>query len=147
MSDLIVHAGLIAIRLGGYWRGVLIEGPSGAGKSDLALRALDHGFQLVSDDRTLLWISGGLLFGRAPRTLAGALEIRGLDVVGEAFLPLAEVVLVVRCNVPERIPEPAFAEHLGIAAPLIELDPSQASAPAKLSRALTLFDARSKRRI
>ena len=34
---MIRHAGLVARRAGGVWRGVLIEGPSGSGKSDLAL--------------------------------------------------------------------------------------------------------------
>ena len=39
---MIVHAGLIAMRLRGRWRGALIEGPAGAGKSDLALRCLQQ---------------------------------------------------------------------------------------------------------
>ena len=141
------HAGLIAARAGGTWRGVLIEGPAGAGKSDLAIRALEQGFRLVADDRVALWVSAGRLFGRAPDALAGLLEVRGLQVVSLAALPLAEVVLVVRCGAPERIPDPAFADLLGVAVPLIELDPREASAPAKLSRALSHFDARGKRRI
>ena len=51
---MIHHAGLLARWTGGHWRGVLIEGESGSGKSDLALRALDDGWSLVADDRTLL---------------------------------------------------------------------------------------------
>jgi len=141
------HAGLIALRLGGPWRGVLIEGPPGAGKSDLALRCLDAGFCLAADDRVALWVSGGRLFGRAPDSLAGRLEIRGLDVVAVPALPLAEVALVMRCGAPERIPEPSFAEILGVSIPLIALDPRESSAPAKLSRALSHFDAAHKRRI
>ncbi|MBA3881078.1 MAG: aldolase, partial [Sphingobium sp.] len=35
-------------------RAVLIEGRSGAGKSDLALRLIDRGARLVSDDYTLV---------------------------------------------------------------------------------------------
>jgi len=136
---LIRHAGLIAAWAGGSWRGVLIEGPAGAGKSDLAIRALAQGFRLVADDRVALWVSGDRLFGRAPETLAGLLEVRGL--------PLAEVALVVRCGTPERTPDPAFTELLGVSIPLIELDPREASAPAKLSRALSHFDERGKRRI
>ena len=50
------HAGLIAARSNGPWRGVLIEGEAGAGKSDLTLRALAAGFRLVADDRVVLWI-------------------------------------------------------------------------------------------
>jgi serine kinase of HPr protein (carbohydrate metabolism regulator) len=141
------HGGLLAIRTGGAWRGVLIEGPAGAGKSDLALRCLAEGFQLVADDRVALWASAGRLFGRAPDTLFGRLEIRGLDVVSVPARPLAEVTLAVRCGAPERIPDPEFAEILGVSVPLIALDPLEASAPAKLRRALSHFDAAHKRRI
>jgi serine kinase of HPr protein (carbohydrate metabolism regulator) len=143
----IMHAGLIATRLDGFWRGVLIEGPAGAGKSDLALRALDHGFSLVADDRVSLWLSEGRLFGCAPAPLNGLLEVRGLQVVDILALPLAEVVLVARYGTPDRIPEPQYADILGISVPLIEIDPREASAPAKLSRALTHFDGDLKRRI
>ena len=148
---MIRHAGLIAARIGGFWRGVLIEGPSGAGKSDLALRALDAGFALVADDRVLLWACEGRLFGRAPDTLSGLLEIRGLEVVRLAALPFAEIALIARCgapeSIPERMPDPASVELLGVSRPSIEIDPRLASAPAKLRRALSHFDAAHKRRI
>jgi serine kinase of HPr protein (carbohydrate metabolism regulator) len=143
----IVHAGLIAAHRRGYWRGVLVEGSSGAGKSDLALRAEAWGFRLVADDRTILWISAGRVFGGAPPVLAGLLEVRGLDVVATPAVALAEVVLVMRCNIPERLPERRFANLLGVSLPLVEFDPREASAPAKLSRALDLFDLRDNRRI
>jgi HPr Serine kinase C-terminal domain len=143
----ILHAGLIAARLGGAWRGVLIEGPAGAGKSDLALRALDEGFCLVADDRVLLWTAEGRLFGRAPQSLAGLLEVRGLDVIDVGALPFAEIALIARCGTPDRVPAPRSEALLGIATPLIELDPLEASAPAKLRRALSHFDAAHKRRI
>ena len=144
---MILHAGLIAARLGGAWRGVLIVGPAGAGKSDLALRALDQGFCLVADDRVLLWTAEGRLFGRAPQSLAGLLEVRGLDVIDAGALPFAEIALIARCGTPDRVPEPRSEALLGIATPLIELDPLEASAPAKLRRALSHFDAAHKRRI
>jgi len=141
------HAGLIAARSGGAWRGVLIEGSPGSGKSDLALRALDAGFSLVADDRVLLWTCAGRLFGRAPDALAGLIEVRGLQVERVLALPLAEVALVVRCGAPERMPEPRFTEIAGVRTPLIELDPREASAPAKLGRALSHFDGGRKKRI
>jgi serine kinase of HPr protein (carbohydrate metabolism regulator) len=141
------HAGLIARRDRGVWRGVLIEGPSGSGKSDLALRALDAGFRLVADDRVVLWASGGRLYGRAPPALQGAFEVRGLDVVRIAALPLAEVALVVRSGEPERIPEPARDCILNVSLPLVILDLKANSAAAKLSRVLDHFDEASKRRI
>lgn len=144
---MIVHAGLIATRRDGAWRGVLIEGPSGAGKSDLMLRALQAGFRLVADDRVLLWTSGGRLFGRAPDALAGLMEVRGVGVRRFDPLPLAEVALVVRAGTPERMPEPAVTDILGLQIPLGLLALSESSAPAKLSHALAAFDARAKRRI
>src|SRR4051812_25700980 len=96
-ADQPIHAGLVATRRDGRWVGVLIEGSSGVGKSDLALRALDTGFRLVADDRVILWASGGRLFGRAPASLAGLAELRGVGVVSVPFLALCEVVLIVRC--------------------------------------------------
>lgn len=141
------HAGLIAMRLGGVWRGVLIEGPSGAGKSGLALRALSEGFSLVADDRVVLWPCEGRLFGRAPDVLFGLLEVRGLQVIRVPAIPLCEVALIARCAAPERMPEPRSAEICRVATPLIELDPREASAPAKLRRALSHFDEDRKRRI
>ena len=144
---MIAHAGLIATRAGGHWRGVLIEGRSGAGKSSLALRALGEGFRLVADDRVALWVSGGRLYGRAPETLSGLVEVRGLDVVRLTPLPFAEVALVARLGKPERLPDPAFADILGLQVPVIVLPPGELAAPAKLSRALNHFDAAGKKRI
>lgn len=146
-AGLILHAGLIATRVGGFWRSVLIKGPAGTGKSDLALRALSEGFSLVADDRVILWVSEGRLFGRAPDALFGRLEVRGLEVIALPAIPLAEVALVARCGSPERIPPPRSVEILGVSAPLIELDPREASGPAKIRRALSHFDAAHKRRI
>jgi serine kinase of HPr protein (carbohydrate metabolism regulator) len=143
----IAHAGLIATRLGGPWRGVLIEGPSGAGKSDLALRCLDAGFRLVADDRVELFVSQGRLFGAPPGPLAGLIEARGLDILAVSPLPLAEVALVVRLGATERLPEPESAEILGVCLPALTLAPLEASAPAKLSRALALFDGETNRRM
>lgn len=146
-ADHIRHGGLIAVRLGGHWRGVLIEGPPGAGKSDLALRALEQGFSLVADDRVLLWTCAGRLFGRAPDALRGLLEVRGLQVIAVPALPQAQVALVARCGPAERLPDPRLAEILGVSAPLMEIDPREPSAPAKLRRALSHFDEAHKRRI
>jgi serine kinase of HPr protein (carbohydrate metabolism regulator) len=137
---MIRHAGLIARREDGLWRGVLLEGSTGSGKSDLMLRALDLGWVLVADDRVRLWASGGRLFGRAPDTLAGLMELRGVGVLAMAALPFAEVVLLARCVETARIariPEPETEILAGLTIPCVRVTAVEASAPAKLAHALT----------
>ena len=144
---MIAHAGLVARRLNGRWRGALIEGPSGSGKSDLALRALDLGFRLVADDRVLLWTSGGRLYGRAPVSLEGLIEVRGLGVLAEPTTPFAEVALVAQPGEPERLPDPDEVERLGVRLPRLVLAYREASAPAKLRRALSALYLANQRRM
>lgn len=137
---MILHAGLVAIRRDGLWTGALIQGPSGSGKSDLALRALTAGFRLVADDRTEVWPCRGALYGRAPDTLAGLIEIRALDVVAEPVLPLARIALAVRCvdgpGVPQRLANGERVGFYGINLPVLELWPFEPSAALKLRRSL-----------
>lgn len=142
---MIVHAGLVAVRGrawpgGGAWRAALIEGPSGVGKSDLALRTTAAGFHLVADDRTVVFASAGRLFGRAPDNLAGLIEVRGLGPVRQPALPMAQIVLVVRCleapEAVERLPPLRESRLAGVAVPRLDLWPREPSAPAKLRLAL-----------
>jgi len=137
---MILHAGFVARRLAGRWRGVLIEGASGSGKSDLALRALDAGFRLVADDRTVVWASGDALYGRAPPVLAGLIEMRGQAIVREPALACAEIVLVARCaDDPaeiERMPLGQPKSLCGVTVPHLTLDAQALSAPARLWRAM-----------
>ena len=133
---MILHAGLIAMQRGGHWRGVLIEGPSGSGKSDLALRAIEQDFRLVADDRVAIWACEGALYGRAPESMAGMVEVRGVGICREPALAFCRIALVVRCEQHERMPEPAFTDYVGLSIPTISLAPLESSAPAKLGRAL-----------
>jgi serine kinase of HPr protein (carbohydrate metabolism regulator) len=140
-APLILHAGLIALRLGGgEWCGALIEGPSGSGKSDLALRALDHGFHLTADDRTVVFVSEGGLFGRAPEALAGLIEVRGVGILRRPALPMARIVMAVSCeNAPEavdRLPEFEVRTLLNVSVPLLRLWPFEPVAPVKLRHGL-----------
>ena len=131
-----VHASCVA--LGG--RGVLILGASGRGKSDLALRLIDRGARLVSDDYTVLSARGGRLLASQPATIAGRIEVRGvglieLDAVGDVPLCLA----VDLDREPERLPEPRQISFLGLSLPAVALAALEASAPLKLEAALTRF--------
>ena len=137
---MILHAGLIALQTAGAWQGILLLGPSGAGKSDLTLRALDDGFQLVADDRTQVFLSEGRLFGRAPKTLFGLMEIRGVGVAKVAARPFAPVTLAVRCKTTpdevERLPDAMTEWFLGVETPALDLWALENSAPAKIRRAI-----------
>jgi serine kinase of HPr protein (carbohydrate metabolism regulator) len=131
-----VHSTCVAI--GG--RAVLIAGRPGSGKSDLALRLIDRGAELVSDDYTELRESGGRLIARAPATIAGRMEVRGVGLVEVAAAAEAPVCLFVDLDaVPERLPEPATRNISGQKVPAIALAALEPSAPLKLERALLLF--------
>ena len=137
---MILHAGLIATRREGRWRGVLLQGPSGSGKSDLALRAMAHGWRLAADDRVRLWSSGGAVYGAAPPRLAGLIEVRGLGVQAAAALPFARISLAVTACEPdaptERMPEPAQVKLLEGAVAHLRLPLREPSSLAKLECAL-----------
>jgi serine kinase of HPr protein (carbohydrate metabolism regulator) len=152
----IVHATTVARRSASKgWRGVLLRGPSGVGKSDLALRAGAAGWRLVADDRSLVFRSGAGLFARAPNTIAGLIEARGVGVMPIARLAFVEVVLAIDCveqaNGLERVPEWDMVDLVGVPLPCIGLFAREASAVAKLGMALDVaerrFDSRLQGRI
>jgi HPr kinase/phosphorylase len=117
-------------------RGVLLTGSPGAGKSDLVLRLLDRGFALVADDQ--VEIAAGV--ARAPPSLAGLLEVRGLGIVRLPYLAAVSLSLVVHLSGPDladsgpRLPEPVRDPLLDL--PVIRLDPRAASAPIRVALAL-----------
>lgn len=117
---------------------MLIEGPSGAGKSDLALRLIDRGATLISDDYTLLTRSGTALIASAPETIAGRIEVRGLGIVSVEHIDGVPVGLVVRLtDSPDRMPPDGDARRIaGIALREVAIDPRSASAPIKVELAL-----------
>ena len=119
-------------------RAVLISGPSGSGKSDLALRLLDRGFTLVSDDRTIIRKEGERLIASAPETIKGKLEVRGVgivDVEAVADVPIA-LVVELTCDI-QRMPDDSRERLiLGIGVPLISVDATTASAASKVALAL-----------
>jgi serine kinase of HPr protein (carbohydrate metabolism regulator) len=119
-------------------RAVLIGGPSGAGKSDLALRLLDRGFTLVSDDRTLVRREGDRLVASAPPNIAGKLEIRGIGIVDMETVDNMPVAMFVELTSEiQRLPdENRERPVLGVRIPLISIDAMSASAPSKVALAL-----------
>ena len=136
-----IHASCVAIGA----RGVLLLGPSGSGKSDLALRLIDGGARLVADDRTILFLVKGALHARAPESIKGLLEIRGVGIVANPDRRQVKIALVVRLGREgARLPA-AQIYHMPAAlqgakpVPEIALNPRFASTPAKIRAALAGF--------
>ena len=130
-----VHATTIAIN----GEGVLIRGPAGSGKSDLGLRLIDGGAMLVADDYTRLERLDDKIIVSPPEPISGMMEIRGVGVVQMGTIgkvPLAIIVDLVRHELIERLPEHHTEEIMGINVPVIELDPFEPSASAKVRMAL-----------
>jgi len=135
LSAAAIHAGCVAI--GG--RGVLIAGRSGSGKSDLALRLIDRGAMLVSDDYTRVRAENGVLVAEPPVTIAGRIELRGVGIVEQPYLAGVQVALLIDLDLaPERLPEPRRREIEGVALPVIGLVGLEPSAPIKVEAALAL---------
>jgi serine kinase of HPr protein (carbohydrate metabolism regulator) len=134
LSSETLHASTVAI--GG--RAVLIEGRSGSGKSDLALRLIDRGATLVSDDYTLVCrLPSGDLVARPPGTIAGRMEVRGIGIVDLAHTAEAPVALLVTLNGEVmRMPDRRVRRLAGVAVAEIALEPFAASAPIKVELAL-----------
>ena len=134
LSSETMHASSVALD----GRAVLIAGRSGSGKSDLALRLLDHGFTLVSDDQTIVRRDGERLIAAPPANIAGKLEIRGIGIVAMDHVTDVPVALLVElASDIERMPDDGRSRPiLGLAVPLVGIDAMAASAAAKVALAL-----------
>lgn len=134
VSSETIHASCVAI--GDL--AVLIEGRSGTGKSDLALRLIDRGGMLVSDDYTMVARKDGRLVARPPANLAGKIEVRGIGIVEmehRTDVPVALIVAIVEN--PPRMPGPGRVRRLaGIELREIALPSLEPSAPFKVEIAL-----------
>ena len=120
---------------------MLIGGRSGSGKSDLALRLIDRGASLISDDYTFVRRVAGQALASAPERIAGKIEVRGVGIVEmEAVRDLPVALYVDLSGDPVRLPEAADRLTIaGVAIPSVALDGHHASAPLKVEAALRLF--------
>lgn len=130
-----LHATCVAVE----GLGVLIRGSSGAGKSDLALRLIDGGAGLVSDDRVNVEKRNAALLASSPKETDGLLEVRGLGILelgGVGEISLGLVIDMAGPEGIERLPGPETGDVLGVPLPLIRLCPFESSAPAKVRLAV-----------
>jgi HPr kinase/phosphorylase len=139
-----VHATCIAIGD----RAALIRGRSGAGKSDLALRCLALGqtpvtpvaARLIADDRVALARDGGRLIATAPPSIAGLIEVRGVGIIPVPHAARAEVVVLIDLDSnaqSDRLPDVLpHDELLGVAIPVLALQPFYASSALKVLMAI-----------
>ena len=141
LSSETVHTSCVAI--GG--RAVLIGGRSGRGKSDLALRLIDRGASLVSDDYTVVHRRDGRPVASAPDTIAGKIEVRGVGLLEFPAARDVPVALYVDLDLgAERLPQVDETRRIaGFDVPVVGLDALEASAPIKVEAALELFGLKS----
>ncbi len=123
-------------------KGVLILGDSGSGKSDMALRLITlFSAKLVSDDRTDVFNDSGIIKAKAPNTLKGLLEVRGVGIVKQEYEKETKVDLVIKLtdNKIERMPLPQSYKIEGIEIPMYYINPFESSAPSKIVTILSLL--------
>ncbi len=137
LSSETIHVSSVAID----GRAVLIGGRSGAGKSDLALRLIDRGAALISDDYTFVRRDRGRAMASAPQRIAGKIEIRGVGIVEMETVQDVPVALYVDLSgEPVRLPDASERIAVaGISVPSVALEGHHASAPVKVEAALRLF--------
>ena len=133
-DQLITHATAVAIS----GAGVMICGKSGSGKSDLALRLIDRGATLISDDYVDIRRTGGNLLLSPPANLAGKLEVRSLGILERDHLSGIALKMVVKLKEnPDRFPmDKQVMILLGISLPFYTLDAMENSAAIKAELAL-----------
>ena len=114
--------------------GLLIKGQSGSGKSDLALRLIDSGATLISDDLTICKKIGDYLYLYPHYKTKGLLEVREIGVMTVPYVENIKLTLVVELVEErfERTPEMINCSILGIKFPKIKIFGKSSSAVAKI---------------
>jgi len=124
-------------------KGILILGESGAGKSDLAIRLLDAGGTLVSDDYVEIINENNLIIAKTAPNIGGMIEVRGVGLMNVDFLAEMKLDLaleLVAPNLIDRLPEVLYFEE-GIAKiPFYKFDGFCSSAIAKINLIMDKLD-------
>ena len=111
--------------------GVLILGDSGSGKSDLALRLIDNGATLISDDISICRKNSNNIYLYCPPEIKGLLEVREIGIITVPFVEKIKLRLVVnlKSNNNERFPKDSCFRILGIKIPTINIEGKRKNAP------------------
>ena len=117
--SIILHATTVSVQR----RGAVLIGASGSGKSGLALAMMAFGAELVADDRTEIFLSGheDTVMARAPETLPGLIEARGIGLLNAPLFGVVPVAMVVDLDQIEsqRLPDPRETKLLDQIVPLL----------------------------
>jgi serine kinase of HPr protein (carbohydrate metabolism regulator) len=119
--------------------GILIKGPSGSGKTDLALRLIESGGKLISDDQVIIKRKAERLFLSSTKELNGLMQLSGIGIVKVDCvqnIPLELVVKLQPCNFldPFPIKREEFIKDFSI--PALNLYSFAVSATSKIKIAL-----------
>jgi len=78
-------------------KGVLIQGKSGIGKTTLALKLIDKGGKLISDDITNISLQNNDMLCEVQPKLYGKIELRGLGILqGMSVCPKAKLACIIK---------------------------------------------------
>ena len=131
----IIHS--TAISLNGD--GILIKGPSGSGKTDLALRLIESGGKLISDDQVIIKRKAKRLFLSSPKELNGLMQLSGIGIVKADYVQNIPLELVVKLQPYKNLdPFPIKKEEIikDLSIPALSLYSFAVSATAKIKVAL-----------
>ena len=114
--------------------GILIIGHSGSVKSDLALRLIDSGGTLISDDQTLCLKKQNEIFLFSIEAIYGLLEIRNMGIIKVPYVENVKMKIIVSLvkKKKERLYPKNEKRLLGLNFPHLELEPNEISAVAKI---------------
>ena len=120
-------------------KGVIIFGPSGSGKSDLALRLIEAGGKLVSDDYVEVTNDDHVMYAHPAPNIEGMIEVRGvglMKLMSKKSSILGLALELVSQEEIERLPQKNTFCLGDAEVPLYKFDAFSASAIAKIKMIL-----------
>ena len=130
MKPKTIHATSVVIEVSG----VLIVGNSGLGKSDLALRLIDSGATLISDDITICKKVDDSIFLFSPLQTRGLLEVREVGIMTVPYVDNIKLLLIVELvdHEIERLPSKKIGKFMNLNISKIKIYGKNSSSVAKI---------------